>query len=1456
MGPKKKSSKRGGKKPVFRPQPKGQGSSGRIAPLLEEATEQMNAGKYGRASAALKKILAIEEDHPEALRIFATLHLKLGSLMAAKTSFESLAKKAMKNKDYRLAESLLREYLTVAPRYVPFLELLGKALEANGHFMAAVAEYGKAIEILVEEDDSDLPTKGAELYEAMKAIGAESNLTKKLSVHFEDATSPKEESSLQDEILLHQAQWEGGKTDQAPSTPLAFSPRDEGAPAPFPWTPTDEPDSSSLAGDEAILESSSEPSQQEPEIETLLEDASQEMEAGSVESTQDSEPLESSQQIEVEENEFKTSHSESLSEAEPLDMSTGPFDFEFEDLSTEKTDVLADHSPEKVPEGTTEATLSEEHTVLQEQTIDPLPWEEIGVGRTGDGEAASCSRDVTDELAGRDPISQGEPVEEMPTGVEDQTVSPTKEHADASSVQDTPEPAPWEMPSSSSDASIAPLPWEDNFESPSQALEASEALDTQAQETSDSIVSDDISKDPESTNSGLSFNPVEKDSSSFAPFPWESQDDSPAPVISDSSLSSDIEATDSTELEELQASEDNSILDVGSSQSSVDSEPHDPVAEFLSDDAAAMGIDLQLPPATDSLEPSPPDSNNLDSPVEELPILEESSETISGSLDTLPPSTFHADSSESPDSGSDISHEPMEDLPDSETDALEEKPIEQAAAEAMAALQSDPQSSPEINTGGLTGSSFAQSGTLELKELPEESGTKEEEEVLAQAAADALTSFESEIDRPDSSQEEPQILSEFPQEVNETNEAIDVPLDIRTSDEPLSEEVETESLRLDDASSQTFSESGSEPSPLAEEEMTVGSFALAEDADVSLQEDIPVQIDHEEETVAPEPVAEETPVALSPWDSQEDTVEEPSYSDIRFEEKAEIEEPVQESSGIPSTIQFAQSEEPTQSDEVEATVSYLGADTQGEVSRTDVGIDVVYPDSESPTYQEELTEEPVLKEGSRKVRASGPAWAVAQSQEGLADKAESKKPLFPTANKLGVKARIFTNTVISAVRTVSILSIIASLGVGILGLVAVGIISLIWIAVEERPNEPFHNMMKSPTLSRLDSNRNGYNVLRQLGVSSNLYPISVQARDKSEKATADLPGGSFGNSDIFTTIAGWYQLSDPITEFQTQSSQLRAWSSQFSSDLSKYHQWSGRAFEDIGYRVLEGPDEKHILSVHQLFIAEGFSGTIKRGVDRLANDMEAWRYALGQAKTLRIKMLAIEIVKDDLVVLSALLGDPHLDRNHLPVLTQLGRPISQAERSLRWPMQNQFALEVDQIKTHLNSRNFPERPFYKKVMTYLPLPQQKVFNAHAVFYENLVKHDAALHLEGDPRKGMPERYPLAHSPAESLGDYFNNPVDNLVMTDLKVDWREIAGRLIELEARMRLTSLQARIRRPPETRDPISRIASAGQDYFDPFTGYTMLLNASKTRIYSVGSDGVDDDGNLERDVVVPLFQR
>jgi len=144
--------------------------------LLEEAVTHMNTGKYGRSSAALKELLSLDPHNTEARRLFATLHLRLGSLVTARQAFESLANDAIERQDFWLAESLLREYLAAGPRCVPFLELLAHVHEKKGDAMAAVAELGKAINILIEGPDSENPKKPSQLYAKVRELAPASSV--------------------------------------------------------------------------------------------------------------------------------------------------------------------------------------------------------------------------------------------------------------------------------------------------------------------------------------------------------------------------------------------------------------------------------------------------------------------------------------------------------------------------------------------------------------------------------------------------------------------------------------------------------------------------------------------------------------------------------------------------------------------------------------------------------------------------------------------------------------------------------------------------------------------------------------------------------------------------------------------------------------------------------------------------------------------------------------------------------------------------------------------------------------------------------------------------------------------------------------------------------------------------------------------------------------------------------
>ena len=138
--------------------------------LFLEATQHIKGGKYGQASKALKELMALEPSNIEYRRLSASLNLKLGNMISAKAVYDSLVREAMQMRDLRLAESLLREYLASGPRYVPFLELLGRVCEDNNNAMVAANEYGKALQILMEDADPGEAAHAADLHAKISGL--------------------------------------------------------------------------------------------------------------------------------------------------------------------------------------------------------------------------------------------------------------------------------------------------------------------------------------------------------------------------------------------------------------------------------------------------------------------------------------------------------------------------------------------------------------------------------------------------------------------------------------------------------------------------------------------------------------------------------------------------------------------------------------------------------------------------------------------------------------------------------------------------------------------------------------------------------------------------------------------------------------------------------------------------------------------------------------------------------------------------------------------------------------------------------------------------------------------------------------------------------------------------------------------------------------------------------------
>ena len=123
-----------------------------------------------------------------------------------------------------------------------------------------------------------------------------------------------------------------------------------------------------------------------------------------------------------------------------------------------------------------------------------------------------------------------------------------------------------------------------------------------------------------------------------------------------------------------------------------------------------------------------------------------------------------------------------------------------------------------------------------------------------------------------------------------------------------------------------------------------------------------------------------------------------------------------------------------------------------------------------------------------------------------------------------------------------------------------------------------------------------------------------------------------------------------------------------------------------------------------------------------------------------------------------------------------------------------------------------------------------------------------------PNNRLPKLHDFARTPPRTPPDYFVNPINNILATSPEPNWDLYAGLVLETEARLRVVSLQARLREPSHGATVLTRIANAGLSFYDPFTGLPMLWNAAKGRLYSVGRDGKDDEGDPKLDVGVTVL--
>ena len=143
---------------------------------LEEANRRMEAGRLNQAESLLSELIGSHPGDPEVCRLLAKLHIKQGELGVASSEIQFLAEAALRAEDYALAESMILEYLQVDSQSVALLELLGRTYEHTSKREEAAAQYGRALEILLQEPDPEMPTRPVELYDKITVLAPESPL--------------------------------------------------------------------------------------------------------------------------------------------------------------------------------------------------------------------------------------------------------------------------------------------------------------------------------------------------------------------------------------------------------------------------------------------------------------------------------------------------------------------------------------------------------------------------------------------------------------------------------------------------------------------------------------------------------------------------------------------------------------------------------------------------------------------------------------------------------------------------------------------------------------------------------------------------------------------------------------------------------------------------------------------------------------------------------------------------------------------------------------------------------------------------------------------------------------------------------------------------------------------------------------------------------------------------------